>query len=969
MTAKNKTKKDGNRFYLGVDIGSTSIGWSLVFPQQKNIVCGVTVFPYARVSKTSSESLCQKRREVRLIRRQNKRTRSRKKLLYRKLISNNLWPVTESEENAILSDINYDPYFLRHHGLIRKLSLYELGRILIHLNQRRGFKSNLKTGNPKENGLVLSSISELQQDIAKSNCSTLGEFLYSESTKGGTIRRRYTKRSMYIDEFNLLMSYQKQFYPDTLNDSFVNELFRIIFFQRNLLPSKHLIGKCSLEPDKRRCPKADLHFQLFRILQNINTLKIKVMNGEERKLSHVERKYLLELLLSRASVKFNVVRKKLKLSGDFNLEFEGQDKLLGSSSYSKFLAIFGKAWDAFDFEKKANIIRRFLNIQTQEGLERFAGEFELDKSQRERLASTQLEKGYANYSLKAILKLLPFMRKGALLSGYNGEQRSAIASAGYLRPDQVKIDEVDFLPSPPKSSNPVVSKSLHTLRKIVNAIIKEYGKPECITVELARDLDKSADEIKKIINENKRNEDAGLEAKKLLEKHNINVTRNNVNKVILWEQQKRVCIYSGKSISLEDLFLNTECDHIIPWSLSLNDSLNNRIVCFTDENQRKGQRSVCEWLGGTAKFEDVLNRSKVLPTMKRRMLLKRSDDLKEIISRHLNDTRYASRLAVSYLSQLGCKVRTTRGSNTAKLRGTLGIKKNRGDHRHHAIDASLCAITTSTVLRKIASRKEDGILPWDGFSKDLLSAVNKVSVRHLVNRSTNQQLHEDTFYSKISENEYSKRKRLENINLSEVEKILHPLIRKHVKERLDIFGIQTASQLKSKVNSVWASPLIVNGMVVKNIRVRVPDSSIVPIRGGTIHVKPGGNHHVAIFCVQENGKTTWRAIYVTLLEAADRIRRKLPVVDRKYPGVPDAKFIMSLCPGDAVLSRIDGKSCLMVVSTLVSTQRRIHLVDSNDANPSAKKKNIGCTIKSFMEKYQSKKVTVDSIGRIRWAND
>ena len=106
-------------------------------------------------------------------------------------------------------------------------------------------------------------------------------------------------------------------------------------------------------------------------------------------------------------------------------------------------------------------------------------------------------------------------------------------------------------------------------------------------------------------------------------------------------------------------------------------------------------------------------------------------------------------------------------------------------------------------------------------------------------------------------------------------------------------------------------------------------------------------------------------MYVSLLEALGRIRRHEPVVQRRHPEHPEAQFVMSLCTGDMLLAEIDATERLAVVSALVSTQKRIHIVDANDARPSAKKKDIGKTPNSLV----ARKVVVDPLGRIRWAND
>ena len=112
-----------------------------------------------------------------------------------------------------------------------------------------------------------------------------------------------------------------------------------------------------------------------------------------------------------------------------------------------------------------------------------------------------------------------------------------------------------------------------------------------------------------------------------------------------------------------------------------------------------------------------------------------------------------------------------------------------------------------------------------------------------------------------------------------------------------------------------------------------------------------------------------------MLEAAQRVKNREPIIRRypnarKSPDIPaDARFVMSLSGGEMVLITVGDCERLMVVSSLVSTQKRIHLVSASDARRSSQKKDIGVTPNSLIAKYAARKVTVDPLGRIRWAND
>ena len=108
--------------------------------------------------------------------------------------------------------LSVDPYALRTKGLDNLLSNEEFGRILIHFSQRRGFKSNRKGALPTtgDDGKVIGSIHGLEKDISDSGARTLGEYLFQVGNDGEKIRKRYTSRAMFEQEFALLWKRQRE---------------------------------------------------------------------------------------------------------------------------------------------------------------------------------------------------------------------------------------------------------------------------------------------------------------------------------------------------------------------------------------------------------------------------------------------------------------------------------------------------------------------------------------------------------------------------------------------------------------------------------------------------------------------------------------------------------------------------------------------------------------------------------------
>jgi hypothetical protein len=162
-----------------------------------------------------------------------------------------------------------------------------------------------------------------------------------------------------------------------------------------------------------------------------------------------------------------------------------------------------------------------------------------------------------------------------------------------------------------------------------------------------------------------------------------------------------------------------------------------------------------------------------------------------------------------------------------------------------------------------------------------------------------------------------------------------------------------------------------NGPLIKKVRLIKRDNTIVPIRSGRASVKTGSNHHVCIFEFEEKGKKKRELVSVSMMEAAKRIRDHVRVIKREHPSKPDAKFIMSLSGGELVLATVkrkqdaESRDLLLAFRTAASTSGQMWFVSHTDARQSAE-------VESFSFKastLKAKKVTVDLLGRIRWAND
>jgi CRISPR-associated endonuclease Csn1 len=630
--------------------------------------------------------------------------------------------------------------------------------------------------------------------------------------------------------------------------------------------------------------------------------------------------------------------------------------------------------------------------------------------------------------LKAIKKLLPHVEKGLTYS-LQDEENSALHAAGYLRRDQLKKRIYDFLPSPQVERsatigdipNPVVKRTLTEVRKLVNAIIREYGKPDEVHVEMARNLKIGAKKRKEITTENekraKKREDIAIK----LRDHGVLANRENILRYQLWEEQNRQCLYSGRTISVSQLLgegAGVELDHILPRSRTLDDSQTNKVLCFRDSNQSKGNRTPSEWLASSnsTQFDEIIQRANILlrsgmmPYSKYKKLLQKEVNTDEFVSRQLVDTAYITKVTGEYLRCLfdaDHHVLGLKGALTAELRWQWGLEtileqlpdspawvtrdelrpgeKNRADHRHHAIDAVVIALTNrsrlQTLARSMADRtnQREGELhdePWENFRDTIKERVSKVWVSHRVERKVSGALHEETQYGKTERPDWwVTRKAVDTLKANEIPNIRDPLIRDLVISKLKQAGIDFGRKAEvdpKRLKEILADLRMPSGVPIRKVRVLKTDKTIRSIRKkkSETFVKPGSTHHLSIFEWEENGKKRRAADFLTMLEASQRSKKGASIIQREAPAsnekIPtNAKFVMSLAQRETVLVEQNDKVDLLIFRTAASTQGQIYFSHHSDARSSNDYKKIVFSANTL----RGRKVTVDLLGRIRNAGD
>ncbi|WP_428095655.1 type II CRISPR RNA-guided endonuclease Cas9, partial [Candidatus Thioglobus sp.] len=290
--------------------------------------------------------------------------------------------------------------------------------------------------------------------------------------------------------------------------------------------------------------------------------------------------------------------------------------------------------DLFTIKKKSSLKARLIT------------HWDFDKQTAVKLCLVEFEPSHSNHSLKAIKKLLPFLEQG-----FRYDEARVKADYGY---EQTEIESQDKLPAPPETSNPIVNKGLHELRRVVNAVIKQYGKPDIVRIEMARDLEMNTKRYKENEFRQRKNQKANEAATQAFRQETGKKYPSYDEKIRyrLWQEQDQRCAYSGDTIALGQVFsADCEIDHILPFKKSLDDSYMNKVLCFEKENRNKADRAPIDaWGNDEDKWNQITQAishwDKSLKSKVSRFYMK-DEQLKkrDFISSQLNDTRYISRLA------------------------------------------------------------------------------------------------------------------------------------------------------------------------------------------------------------------------------------------------------------------------------------------------------------------------------------
>ncbi len=928
-----------NELIVGLDVGSNSVGWAVVEMNGERLEkihgMGSRIIPMgdekkefeqgAKITKNNA------RRQKRSMRRNHQRYKLRRANLVKVLKLMDAWPDGLGEQarpdEPVMTPLQI--YGLRALAAMEPVSLKEWGRVLYHMNQRRGYKDigdlmdeqdGAAPGEAKDDGKRIERVfiesvevdddkgkkvkylvrlgdgregtctleiikdmvgteQELEVATKKNKDGERYEFRLAQKTdwrkgmesinaaidaSGLTpgqyfhqqlkddafyrIKERIVLRDTFKKEFDTIWTRQRNEHSaltsDVLRDNVVKALIPnnlaeqtkwlkkdlgsfirdyVIYYQRPLKSQVGNKGQCRFEtgvlakdgkkgiPPKPVMPVSSPIFQLFRIWQQVNNIRLIDKYAREQELAANERIAVVEHLLQRPELKADDLLKVIGRKGE-PMENNLRANLPGHQTLAKLRPVLKKTALLKRLEQEATALREPQNTllfriwhilysvpMAQDREDALKAVKEVPAECVAELAKVRFERKHGAVSARAASRILPLMVCGdawsaehlqerdkrrihevidkigtgeeidrlpnevrVRLAAYTsldhyqgmpywlaasvlyGDHRAATAKP-FDKPEEIKTLGRGFM------RNPVVEQVVNETLMIMRDIWSTYGRPTNVRVELARELRQNQKERKRTFDNNKDRDKARKAVVETLIKefHRPKPSRKDIERYELWLQQGMTCIYSNKPINKSQLFdsRDTDIDHIIPQKVYYDDSIQNKVLVLRQENADKGKQLGALYMKskGPGAYEAYVDRVNKLKAGRQKKKYLLAEEVPEnFINRQLQETRYIG-TKVTELLQPICTVKSTLGIVTDALKNEWGLDKvfkemllprferlegiakrklieeipltngnkhkdwriegydKRIDHRHHALDALVVALTRQGYIQRLSN--------------------------------------------------------------------------------------------------------------------------------------------------------------------------------------------------------------------------------------------------------------------------
>lgn len=761
------------KYGIGLDIGIGSVGFAVISRTNKEDArienLGVRLFDSGETNDHKARKSQERRahRSVRrLIRRRTHRKERVKNFLQKiNLISNDKLKAWQ-EQNG-----NQNIFVVRLKGLGEKLTPEEIADCIIHICNHRGYREFYEDeSNDKDAGVIKQALAEFEQRFQDGNYRSVADMiLHDDIFKTATAfpdyhnhkeseRNILIKRSYQKDELLAILRNQQNYYPQLTEHNIEFICDKIVFAQRDFetgpgnendktrkfMGFLDTLGKCMFYKDEKRAFRSTVISDVYALVNCLSQFTyVDVETGEI-----VLPKEAASAILKEVLIKASATEKELKaILKRFGIEMIKPGKLeIKAPDTIKTLKVLKATLEASGYSYEKLIAEEQFDLENLSKLQKLCVILSENITPKRREAA--LKRAGWNEKLRYEMTRKKFGGTASVCERYMVEAINAFLNGETYgnfqarrlqeREDATEVKtKFKILPALTKNTdeeivdNVVVFKAINETRKVLNAIICKYGSPEYINVEVADELGRSFKERDKITKLNRENE---KERKKIADKivelglrKDGEVKGKDILRFRLWKAQGGVDLYTGKPIE-ENEVLNEiyEVDHIVPFSLILDDTIHNKALVSRIANQEKRQRVPREYLADDKEFmkrvNTLFNKGKISAKKYKYLALESIYTsqartlLEEWKSRNINDTRYITRYIVNYLagtllfdSDKAKNVYAIKGAITSKMRKLwLNSKswgndeKDRENNLHHAADAVVIANLTPAYV-EIAS--------------------------------------------------------------------------------------------------------------------------------------------------------------------------------------------------------------------------------------------------------------------------
>lgn len=784
---------------LGLFPDTNVIGWCVVDASRSEILgLGAHQFP-SPTNPKSGTTLASERRAARSARVNRRRKGYRSSHVLALLRDAGLVPANAGAEWLQTRSGDVTLPRLRAEVLDRPASDRELAQVLYYLAMHKGYGTSDGEDMDKEGKKIKACISENALAMEGGGFRTIGELLRSRGVmrNGPGDYSCMASKQMVADEVRTILSLQRSMPGGNprATEGLERGWLAVVGYARPTIERDRAVygtvGRCTYFPDLPRAAKADPSCERLFALEALRHLRVVDDLGHRSALDARLVSDLMDQLFScdpaARPVRYADVRRRLALPDSHHFA--------GIRRQDERREVFApRAWRLLRESLGADLVRRLADdreladavcealtfASSAPSLEIRLGELgvSLCGDELEELGSLPLGSkalnGYGDRSLRAVRILLDALEEPDVATLLDAERDTGLLP---LRLSASSLAQPCSLPPysqfDPTCKNPVVLRAVSRMRKVVIAVMRQFGMPQEIRIMLGRELGTSKKEKERIsrnirLHRKEREGDLAVAAEALGCSQD-DVPPSTLTRVRLWRQQGELDPYTGAHIDLVRLCRDEGyawVSHILPLSRTGDDGMRNKVLCLSSSALAKGPRSPWEWMHQEAdapdweEFVARVGAMRDIEDAKKERLLE--DDLDgrspALIERNVNDGRYLAKAMRDYLDKClvdaeGARPRVSAVARPAvdvlaRTWGTGGEWVPYGDPRRRAAKAAIVAACDARTVRACASYGEtrlfvpeesrqailSGTEPWAGYYATARALAQACAPTRMVSR-------------------------------------------------------------------------------------------------------------------------------------------------------------------------------------------------------------------------------------------